>query len=108
MDAGLGVRGVVANRPDDVLTVGFAQSNVSRDDAVLDRTTRRLFGFPNKVRRGSTVLELTYSAALTQYWTLQPDLQYIVYSGDAPVVSEASGQVDGEALLLGLRTVVSF
>lgn len=81
VDAGLGVRGVVANRPDDVLTVGFAQSNVSRDDAVLDRTARRLFGFPNKVRRGSTVLELTYSAALTQYWTLQPDLQYIVYSG---------------------------
>jgi carbohydrate-selective porin OprB len=98
----------MADRPDDVLTVGFARSNVSRDDAVLDRTTRRLFGFPNKVRRGSTVFELTHSAALMQYWNLQPDLQYIVYSGDTPVDTDAPGQGDGEALLLDLRTVVSF
>ena len=45
---------------------------------------------------------------MTQYWTLQPDLQYIVYSGDAPVDTDAPGQGDGEALLLGLSTVVSF
>ncbi|MDJ0513728.1 MAG: carbohydrate porin [Methyloceanibacter sp.] len=108
VDAGLGVRGLIAGRPDDVLTAGFAQSNVSRDDAVLDRTERRLFGFPGKVRRGSTVLELTYSAALTQYWTLQPDLQYIVYSGDPPDDADSPSQDAGEALLLGLRTIVSF
>lgn len=67
VDGGFGITGQIANRPNDVLTFGIAHSNVSREDVALERTTRRLFGYRNEIRRGNTVFELNYTATLGRW-----------------------------------------
>lgn len=108
LDGGLGIAGLVSGRPDDVLTFGVAHTNVSRAEAALVRSAWRLFGYPTKVRSGNIVFELTYTAKLTQWWTLQPDLQYITYPGVAPIGPDGLPRPVDDALLLGLRTTVAF
>lgn len=108
MDGGFGIAGLVPGRPDDVLTFGVAHSNVSRDEAARVRSAWRLFGYPTKVRSGNIVYELTYTAKLTPWWSLQPDLQYISYPGVAPIGPDGLPRPVGDALLVGLRTTVAF
>ena len=54
-----------------------------------------------------TVLELTYLCQLTAWWTLQPDLQYVVHPGAGIPVGPNTGALK-DALTGGIRAVITF
>jgi len=72
------------------------------------RSTQRLFGYRNEIRRGSAVFELNYTATLGRWWIIQPDLQYIVDPSYKTTDPDGPAQDVGDALLIGLRTTVAF
>lgn len=102
-DGGFGVKAPLPKRPDDVLTLGVAYAKISDDAAAADR----LAGPPTPVRDHEAVIELTYSAAVKPGWTVQPDLQYVIHPG-GHVLSPGSAHPIGDALLLGVRTTLTF
>jgi porin len=55
------------------------------------------------VRDAETVIELTYQLALAPWWSVQPDVQYIL--GPTP---QASRRPIQDAVVLGMRTSVRF
>jgi porin len=101
IDGGIGFKGLVPGRADDTLTIAAAHSKISKDAAALDRDTLALNGPPYPIRNGETVFELSYIAQLAPWWTLQPDIQYIVHpGGNVPHPIESSRTV-GNAFLIG-------
>jgi porin len=102
-DGGFGFKGVLADRPDDVLTLGIAFGQISGDASAADRLADPL----TPVRDHEAVVELNYSARIAGGWTLQPDLQYVIHPGGNVASPTGSGSV-GNALVLGLRTTFAF
>jgi porin len=100
-DGGIGFRGPFASRPDDVVTLGAAYSNISADAARADR----LAGPPTPVRNYEAVIELSYKAAVRPGWWVQPDLQYVFNPGGNVENPNGSGVIPS-ALVLGLRTTL--
>ena len=72
------------------------------------RSTQRLFGYRNEIRRGSTVFELNYTATLGRWWIIQPDLKYIVDPSYNTTDPDSPAQDFGEAFLVGLMNTVAF
>ena len=108
VDGGIGIKGVLPGRADDTLTFGVAHSHISEDAAALDRDTLALNGPPFPIRSGETVFELSYIAQLAPWWTLQPDIQYIVRpGGNVPDPSDATRSISN-AWVVGARTTISF
>ncbi len=60
------------------------------------------------VRSSETFIELTYQAVVTPWWTLQPDFQYVFSPGGGIVDPNQPTKRVGDALILGLRTSITF
>ncbi len=109
LDTGIADKGMLPGREDDVAGLAFAYGAIGSDAAALDRDRRAFIpGYP--VRDYEAVAELTYRAQLTPWWTLQPDLQYIIHPGGnipSPFAPAATKPVKN-ALVLGLRTTLKF
>jgi porin len=108
VDGGVGFKGLVPGRADDTLTLGVAHSNISKDAAALDRDTFLLNGSPFPIRTAETVFELSYILQMTPWWTVQPDLQYIVYPGGKVPDPKNLGVPVQDAFVLGVRSSVKF
>lgn len=108
MDGGFGIAAPFRARPDDTLTFGVAYSQISPDAAALDRAKRRVTGQPYPIRNSETVFELNYTAQLAPWWTLQPDIQYILNPGGNVPDPDDPDHVIENAFLVGLRTTVAF
>lgn len=108
VDGGIGFKGIFAGRPDDTLTLGVAHSHISHHAAQLDRDILALDGSPYPVRTGETVFEVSYIAHITPWWTIQPDLQYIVRPGGNVPDPLDPGRTVGNAFLIGARTTIAF
>ncbi|TAL76829.1 MAG: carbohydrate porin [Burkholderiaceae bacterium] len=106
-NGGVGIKGLVAGRPNDQLTLGVAYAKISRDAVAADRDAGLFGGDPYAVRRDEIVYELNYTAQITPWWTLQPDLQYIVRpnGGQNP---DNPGTSLNHAFVVGLRTTIKF
>ena len=65
---------------------------------------------PIPIRNYEAAIELTYRWEITDNWSIQPDLQYIIHPGAniANPASPASGSAIPNALVLGLRTALRF
>jgi porin len=101
IDGGFNFAGFVPNRPDDVIGVAGAYGKISN----------ALRGYQHDagitpVQDYEALIEVTYQAALMPGWTLQPDFQYIIHPGGN--IADASGQVAKNAVVIGLRTSLSF
>jgi porin len=103
VDGGLGWKGAVPGRSDDVLTLGAAYGGISGDAAAADRAARP----PLPVRDYEAVVELDYQAQIRPGWTLQPDLQYVMHPG-GNIANPAGRGAIPDALVLGLRTALAF
>jgi porin len=78
-DAGLTVTGLIAARPYDKLGVAVSVAENGpgfKADAILA-------GF--RLHNDETAYELTYRAKLTEWLTVQPDIQYIVHPADGMI-----------------------
>jgi len=94
IDGGFDFTGFVPGRPNDVAGLAVARSHVSRDFS------------SSRVAQGDapftaeTVIEATYQIQLAPWWSVQPDVQYIVTPGGE------RGAPD--AVVVGLRTEIAF
>lgn len=108
IDGGIGFKGMIPGRADDTLTLGVAHSKISKDAAALDQDTLALNGPPYPIRNAETVYELSYIAQLTPWWSLQPDVQYIVRpGGNVPDPNNAAATVQN-AFVIGVRSSIKF
>jgi porin len=108
IDGGIGFKGLIPGRADDTLTLGIAHSKISKDAIALDRDILELSGPPYPIRNAETVFELSYIGQLAPWWTVQPDIQYIVRpGGNVPDPNDPTRTV-GNALVIGGRTTINF
>ncbi len=99
-ETGLNFRGLIPGRGRDVLGAGFTYTHLSGDLRQATQDANRLRGTHQPLPDYEGVLETTYQINLSPWLSVQPDLQYIVHPGGSPRY--------GNALVLGVRTVVTF
>lgn len=100
-EGGVNFSGFVPGRSDDVFGVAFAYARISNALRGYDYDAGV---YP--VQDYEAVIEATYQYQLMPGWSLQPDIQYILHPG-ANVV-DLNGQPAKNALVIGLRTSMSF
>jgi len=110
LDAGLAYKGPF-QRPDDTVGVAFAYASLSDSLAALDRDNNNFNATPTRpIRDFESVIELTYQAQITPWWTVQPDVQYIIHpGGNIPNPGSIAGlRPVGDAAVFGARTALKF
>ncbi len=99
-EAGLNYRALIPGRDQDIFGVGFTYTSLSETARRLVRDANRLDGTRYAAPDYEGIFEVTYQANLAPWLSVQPDLQYIVHPGGSTRY--------GNALVLGVRTVVTF
>jgi porin len=108
VDGGAGIKGLLPGRGDDTLTFGVAYARISRDAAALDQDILAINGPPYPIRDAEVLFELSYQAQIAPWWTVQPDLQYIVHpGGNVPDPNNPNVTVRN-AFVAGLRSTIKF
>jgi porin len=108
VDGGVGITGLVPGRDKDVLTFGVAHAKISSDAAKADEDTRIVNADPSfPIRDQETIFEVNYLAEIAPWWSVQPDVQYIVHPGGNVQNASATGTV-GNAWVVGVRTSINF
>ena len=107
---GVNWRGMIDGRPDD--TVGLAFAYLGIGDGIRQHygDLQRFGSSANNVRASETVVELSYLYQLAPWWSLQPDVQYIMQPG-AGIPSATNRFAPAalhDSLMLGLRTTIIF
>lgn len=101
MDGGVNYLGLLPGRDEDVAGLGFVYAGVSGDLRQSQRDDRDFNAADlAAISDYEAIIELTYLARITPWWSLQPDLQFILHPG-------ASAATD-DALVIGLRSSLSF
>jgi porin len=95
-EGGVTFRGMIPQRPNDALALGFAYTGISNQapsfDVELDEPVARNY---------EALVEICYTYQVKPGWTVQPDFQYFFQpGGDLPAVNDAA--------VLGARTSISF
>jgi porin len=105
-DGGLLYKGLVPGRPDDNVGIAAAYARVGDNARGLDADTRLFGNFFFPVRSGETMIEMMYQAQLAKWWTLQPELQYIIRPGGG--VLNPNDSLRPDAWVIGVRSVLNF
>jgi len=101
VDGGAALKGPFEGRPHDVLSFAVAYAKISPDAAAVDRDASAV------VRDYETVFELDYSARIAPWWTVQPDIQYIVHPNGGQNPNDPAQRLRN-AFVTGLRSTVKF
>lgn len=107
LDAGVTYKGPFG-RDDDAVGVSFAYARISNAARQSDALQASLAGQMLPVRSSETVVELTYQCQIAPWWQVQPDFQYIVNPGGGIANPDKPPSRIGNAVVLGLRTVITF
>ena len=99
-DGGLLYRGLVSSRPDDKIGIAAAYARVGDNARGLDADVGLFGHFNYPVRSGETVIEMMYQAQPAKWWTLQPELQYIIRPSGG--VLNTDGSLRADAWVIGL------
>jgi porin len=105
-DGGLMYKGLIPRRPDDKIGIAFAYARVGDNARGLDVDTGQFGNFFFPVRSAETVFELMYQAPLTPWWTVQPEMQYIIRPGGG--VLNSDGRLRPNAWVTLLRSTINF
>ncbi|MDR3439588.1 carbohydrate porin [Telmatospirillum sp.] len=108
VDGGVGYKGIIPGRESDILTFGVAYANAGDGAVDYDNDVRRFNQANTPVRDYETVLELNYTANVAPWWTVQPDVQYVIHPGLGGVNSLKPGTTIPDATVFGLRTTITF
>lgn len=99
-DGGLNFKGLFPGRDEDVLGLGVAYAKISDNLRDLDLA-------PNDSDRDYEIaLEATYQAKITPWWTLQPDVQYIINPGGN--TNPGDTRAIPNAVVIGMRSTINF
>jgi porin len=108
-DGGVTYKGLLPDRTDDVIGLGVTYANVGGGARGLDGDNAAFTGANRPIRDFEAAIEVTYSAQITPWWTLQPDVQYIFHpTGGAAPSTSPPGPAIPDAAVLGIRTTVRF
>jgi porin len=94
VDSGFNFAGFMPGRGNDVAGIAIARSHVSQD------FSDSQVAAGNLPLTAETVVEATYKMQLATWWSVQPDVQYIV--------TPSGVQGSSNAVVVGLRTSVAF
>jgi porin len=109
VDGGVGVKSPFAGRDDDTLTFGVAYSNISSTARDADRDVAAITaGGLYPTRDYELQFELSYLAQVTPWWTIQPDVQYVVNPGGSVPNPRNPTETVRNAWIVGVRTSVTF
>jgi porin len=105
-DGGVVWEGPLPGRPNDRLGLAAGYGRIGDAIRNLDRYVRAVYGPTHPVRSSEAVVEATYQIAVRPWWTVQPDVQYVVRPGVG--VGNPLGPSRGipNAVVLGVRTEV--
>jgi porin len=100
LDGGVTFNGLIPGRPSDLFGAATAYGHIgsglqgfTEDENSFDGTNVPVPDFEQNI-------EVTYLAQLSQWWTVQPDLQIIIHPGGSAAIQNA--------VVLGVRTVINF
>jgi porin len=101
-EGGITFSGMIPQRADDSLGIGFAYTGISDQVHGFDIDSGLPVG-----QNYEAVLEICYTAQLKPGWTLQPDFQYFWQPGGNVPDPSGNGAVENAAVF-GARTTVNF
>ncbi len=81
IDGGLVFKGLVPNRDWDTLGLGFSYLEISDDISNAVRTVNSTYLTGFKIPDYEGLIELSYKAQMTAWWTVQPSLQWVLHPG---------------------------
>ena len=106
-EGGIVASGPMPRRPNDVLAIGIAYTEISDRAIGFDLDTNSFSGNAGPIRDHELMLELSYTAELVPGWSIQPDLQrYWHPGGDAPAADGHRGRTT--ATIGGLRSRIDY
>ena len=109
INGGVTWKGPIPGRESDSLGLGVAHAALGNGARGLDQDAAAFaVGGLRPIRDGETVFELTYLFQATGWMTIQPDLQWIVRPGGGVPDPVSPTRAIGDALLIGLRTAITF
>ncbi len=103
VSAGINFRGMAESRPDDVFGLAFAYLHMSQSLTSLDNDSCRFSGICGPRRDFEFLVEMTHQIAITPWWSLQPNLQYIAHPG-GNISQPGTNTAIPDAIYGGLRT----
>jgi porin len=110
IDVGLNYKGLIRGRDDDTLGLAFSYLNIGKSTSDFDKDTNRFNATSAPVRGYESMIELTYQAPITPWFTVQPDFQYIMHPGgnvEDPTNAAGTKAVE-DAAIIGVRGIVTF
>lgn len=107
-NAGMSLKGVLFGREDDTLGLGIAYTKISNAAQTADLVALQSGTAVAPVRSQETAVELTYQMQVAGWWQIQPDIQYIFNPGGGGANPDQPRKRLGDALVVGVRSVVTF
>lgn len=109
-DSGIEFIGLSDQRPEDKFGIAAGYAHVSKRAQGLDADYRALVNPNWPMRSFEGILTAAYQYQITDGWTLQPNLQYIIHPGGGATSPSSAlpGKVLHNATVLGLRTTLKF
>lgn len=110
-DTGLQYTGLIETRDSDIFALGFAFAKIS--DRARDRDQDYNEAHPSAirpVRDYEAAIELSYSYVAAPWWTIQPDIQYILHpaglSASPTTAPDRPAPAMKDAFVFGIRTAI--
>jgi porin len=107
MDGGLTLAAPFG-RANDTIGIGLSYEQVSATQRDLTDDFRLFTGLPAPTPDLESAVEISYQAQMASWWIVQPDVQWIIHPGGRVLDQIRPSARTGNALVMGLRTAVSF
>jgi porin len=112
-DGGLTYTGPFEGRDGDVAGIAFSYAGIGGGARDYDGDYNAAHPTATRpVRDYEAAIEATYQIAAAPWWRIQPDIQYIIHPGGSVASPTADStqpaSAMGDALILGVRTTVTF
>jgi porin len=107
MDGGLTLAGPFG-RDNDTVGIGLSYEQVSSAQRDLADDFRLFTSLPAPMPDFESAVEISYQAQVASWWILQPDVQWIVHPGGRVLDQGRPLARTDDALVMDLRTAVSF
>jgi porin len=104
---GVNWKGPFEGRDADVFGVAFSYQGIGGAARRRSRDVAVLTGIGSSLRSNETVVEATYLYQAAPWWTLQPDIQYVINPG-AGIPGGSSRKPLKNATIVGVRTQITF
>ncbi len=104
IDGGFVFKGLLPGRDWDTLSLGVSYLEISDDISDSVREANALYGTSFQIPDYEGLVELSYKAQLTAWWTLQPSVQWVLHPGGKTDLAKQPG----DAIAFVLQTTLRF